>query len=480
MEATPVWVPLPGPQSEAYHSPADILFYGGAAGGGKTDLAIGLCLTSHCKSIIFRREGVQLQGIIDRLTEINKGRDGYNGQEKIWRIGDKQIEFGACKDPGDETKYQGRPHDLAVFDEITHFLEQQVRFLLGWIRSTKSGQRKRVLFTGNPPTDSNGQWVVKFFAPWLDKQHPDYPEKPGKLRWYAMIDGKEIERPDGTPFQHDGKEIKPQSRTFIPSRVQDNPYLMATDYEAQLQSLPEPLRSQMLHGDFCAGTDDDPYQAIPTEWVVQAQARWKLQDRPDIMDSIGLDVARGGKDETVIACRYERWFAPLICYPGSSTPDGSTTASLAFANVKDRAPIHVDIIGVGSSVYDHLNDNGVHVVAVNGSEASFATDRSGRLRFVNKRAEIIWKLREALDPKTGDLLALPPGNDILADLTAPKWKLTTRGIQIESKDDIKKRIGRSPDKGDAIAYAYISTMKLDEYETENQDYYEGRSSYGGY
>ena len=63
--------------------------------------------------------------------------------------------------------------------------------------------------------------------------------------------------------------IKPLTRTFIPSRVTDNPYLMATGYISTLQSLPEPLRSQMLKGDFEAGTEDDPWQVIPTQWVVR-------------------------------------------------------------------------------------------------------------------------------------------------------------------------------------------------------------------
>jgi hypothetical protein len=65
------------------------------------------------------------------------------------------------------------------------------------------------------------------------------------------------------------------SRTFIPSRVSDNPYLMGTGYMTQLQSLPEPLRSQMLYGDFHAGVQDDPWQVIPTAWVEAAMARWK-------------------------------------------------------------------------------------------------------------------------------------------------------------------------------------------------------------
>ncbi|NJN87932.1 MAG: hypothetical protein HC881_18595 [Leptolyngbyaceae cyanobacterium SL_7_1] len=80
-------------------------------------------------------------------------------------------------------------------------------------------------------------------------------------------------------------------------------------------------------------------------------------------------------------------------------------------------------------------------------------DRSGQLGFANKRAESYWRLRELLDPAYGATLALPPDPKVLADLTAPRWKLTLQGILLESKDDIRGRLGRSPDLGDAIVMA---------------------------
>jgi len=64
--ATPLWQPLPGPQTSAYQSPADVVGYGGAAGGGKTDLALGLAVTAHQHSLILRREVVHLRAIQDR------------------------------------------------------------------------------------------------------------------------------------------------------------------------------------------------------------------------------------------------------------------------------------------------------------------------------------------------------------------------------------------------------------------------------
>lgn len=457
----PIWLPLQGPQMDAYLSEADILFYGGAAGGGKTDLALGLALTAHQHSIIYRREAVQLEGVYQRLANILGSKKGFNGASRIWQLPDGRVaEFGAVKDLGDEKKYQGRPHDLKVFDEITHFAEIQFRFLCGWMRTTKPGQRQRVLCTGNPPTDDEGEWVVKYWAPWLDPDYRGKRAEPGELRWFAVLDGKDVEQEGSAPFWHKGERIVPKSRSFIPSRVRDNPFLVETGYESTLQSLPEPLRSQMLRGNFLAARVDNPWQLIPSAWVDAAQARWRPDGgagRP--MDSVGVDPARGGTDCTVLGHRRGNWFSEQKTFPGAQTSDGGSVAALAVAEARDGAPIHVDVIGIGSSVYDHLSSNGIHVEPVNASEGTDERDRTGQLSFCNMRSLIWWRMREALDPEQGEGLALPPDPELKADLCAPRWKMLTRGVQVESKDDIKGRIGRSPDKGDAAVYTLIATAK---------------------
>jgi hypothetical protein len=455
---TTIWRPLPGPQSIAYHSKADVIGYGGAAGGGKTDLACGKALTQHQKVLVLRREATQLTGIIDRFTELIGSRDGYNGAERIWRLPAKQIEFGSTPNLDDWSKYQGRPHDLLVFDEAANFLESQARALLGWLRSVDATQRCQALLTFNPPTTADGRWVVSFFAPWLDPKHPN-PAQPGELRWFAMIDGEEVEVASGEPFRHGADLIKPMSRTFIPSRVSDNPYLMGTGYMATLQSLPEPLRSQMLYGDFQAGIEDDPWQVIPTEWVEAAQARWKRPDKLAPMDSLGVDVARGGRDNTLIARRHGMWFDEALVYPGSQTPDGPTVAGLTIAAMRDQAVIHIDVIGVGSSPYDFLNDAGQQVVGVNVAESATSTDKSGRLRFKNLRSELWWRLREALDPANNTGIALPPDTRLLADLCAPTWELSGSTIYVASREQIMDKIGRSPDYGSAYVLALLDTPK---------------------
>jgi hypothetical protein len=441
------------PQEMAFVSPADFLFYGGAAGGGKTDLLIGLALTEHRRSILFRREAKQLRAITDRVRLILRTRDGFNAQQNRWRLPDERLlDLGGVKDAGDEQAYQGQPHDLIGFDELPQFLESQFRFLAGWNRTTDPDQRCRVVGAGNPPASAEGEWVIRFWAPWLDPQHAN-PALPGELRWFAALDGEDVEVDGPEPFEHKGERLQPKSRSFIPSSVEDNPFLTATGYKAMLQALPEPLRSQMLRGDFTAGRDDDPWQVIPTEWVLLAQQRWQPQKPAGPMHAMGVDVARGGADETVLTARYGDWFAPQIVQPGAATPNGQATAALTVAYLRDDATAHVDVIGVGASAYDHLDGLKVNVVACNAAEASLARDRSGQLGFVNRRAEWWWKMREALDPHYGEALALPPDRALRVDLCTPRWKVTARGIQVEAKEDIVKRLGRSPDRGDSAVLA---------------------------
>lgn len=458
-----IWRPLPGPQTMAFESEADIIGYGGAAGGGKTDLACGKSLTQHRKIGIFRLNGTELTGVLDRITELLGGRNGYNGKDNIWRTRRAdgvqiQVEFGSFPNPDDEKKYQGRPHDLLVFDEAANMRESAVRFLLGWLRTTVPGQRCQALLTFNPPTTAEGRWIIQFFAPWLDKKHPN-PAEPGELRWFATVDGKDVEVGSGEEFEHNGEKIKPLSRTFIPSRISDNPYLMGTGYMAQLQSLPEPLRSQMLYGDFQAGMEDDPWQVVPTAWAEAAMARWKRPDKLLPMDSLGVDVARGGKDNTILARRHGMWFDEPLAYPGTQTPDGPTIAGLVVSAIRDRAPIHIDVIGVGSSPYDFLNEMGQQVLGVNVAEAALGMDKSGRLRFKNQRSELWWRMREALDPANNTGIALPPDQRLLADLCAPTWKLVGQTVAVASREEILDKIGRSPDYASAYCLALMDTPK---------------------
>lgn len=455
----PIWVPLPGPQTEAYESEADELYYGGAAGGGKTDLVLGLAATQHRKSIIFRREYPQLRDVISRSRDLLRMKGSFNGRETSWRLADGAIlEFGATQYETDVAKYQGRPHDFKGFDELPQFSEAQYRFLIGWARTVIPGQRVRVVGAGNPPTTAEGEWVIKYWAPWLDEQHP-HPAVPGELRYFAVVDGKDIECATAEPFTYKGETVTPRSRTFIPARLTDNPYLSSSGYASVLQGMPEPLRSQMLYGDFTIRSDDDPWQVIPTDWVLKAQERWHPENQPPgPMTSAGTDIARGGKAQTVIAPRYGAWFAPLRKYPGTTTPDGPSVVALIVEALQHGGIANLDVIGVGASVFDLCVQQGLAVNAINFSEKSPGTDRTGNLHFINLRAYAYWAFREALDPLTGDGIALPPDRELRADLCAARWTMRVNGIAVEPKEDIASRLGRSPDCGDAVVLGALGDI----------------------
>lgn len=451
------WLPQEGPQTDALLSQADETFYGGSAGGGKSDLGLGSAILLHERSVMFRRHYKDLSWLEDRSRELLSGCAKFNGQSRSWRFREqpgKVLTFGALQHVDDWEKWQGKPFDLYVFDEGSQFPLKVIQTLTAWNRSTSIGQRCRVIVTFNPPTTQEGEWVIEYLAPWLDPKHEN-PALPGELRWFAMIDGECVAVNGPEPFIHNGETITPRSRTFIPARLEDNQYL-GPEYRARLQNLPEPLRSQLLFGDMNAGRTDDSWQVIPTQWVLLAMERWK--EGPPTKDDgetvplsgLGVDVARGGEDRTVIAKAYGHWVDRLIVHAGTETPDGGATVKLIRREWDERAPICIDVIGVGSAPYDIGRREEMRMYGINNAAATKARARGGAFGFTNVRAELYWRVREALDPNGPHKIALPDDRELLAELTAPRWEPTARGIKIEPKEDIAERLGRSPDKADTV------------------------------
>jgi hypothetical protein len=463
-----LWWPNEGPQCEAFDSLADELLYGGEAGGGKTDLLLGLAITAHSRSLILRRVNKEVDGLAVRAEEIIGSRQGYNSSKNIWRLGASRIiMFGGCEHLNDRRKYQGIPKDLVAFDELANFLEEQYTFIIAWARSTVKGQRVRVVAASNPPVTPEGMWIVKRWAPWLDPNHPN-PALAGELRWFTTIDGEdtEVDGPgavviDGKPYlDKRGKPIYPKSRSYIPASLGDNPDLAKTDYGATLAGLPGPLRAALMEGDFSRGLADDDWQVIPTAWIDAAIARWQPQCNLD-MQVMGVDIAQGGDDSTVIARRHGQWFDKLLTWKGVETRDGPAVASLVLMYRRKSCEVALDCGGGwGQSAYDHLSQDFQPKKFV-GSMEGPGRSREG-LKFRNLRAAAWWRMREVLDPHYGSMVALPPDNELRADLASCKWQATTSGILIEDKKDIKKRLGRSPDRGDAVVIANWFSGPLDD------------------
>jgi phage terminase large subunit len=192
---------------------------------------------------------------------------------------------------------------------------------------------------------------------------------------------------------------------------------------------------------------------IPLRIVEAAQAKWKDPDLavpcpPPV--AIGCDVARFGQDETVI---FTIDAEGNVSRPITRFGQDLMATAGQLATFKAQS-IGVDDSGLGGGVTDRLRELGMPVVpCVAGSGAR------EEKKFVNARAEMWWALREAL--AAGDI-SLPADHKLSADLTNVEFSYDSRGrVKLESKADIKKRIGRSPDRGDALAIAnWVRTPRI--------------------
>lgn len=468
--AAPIWQPADKnePQRLAFELAqsglVDEIGYGGQAGGGKTDLALGLAGTVFKKSLILRREFPQLRDIIDRGDSVYPV-SFVGGPKKRWEWDGHIVTLGSLQYKDDWKKYQGQARELVAVDEAAEFPEEGVRAVTGWLRA-EPGRHTLLLLCFNPPTDSEGEWIIQFFAPWLDADHPN-PAEPGEIRYFAMLPGKdggeskmvEVDSPD--PIELADETVYPIRRTFIPASRYDNPFL-GEEYERRLDALPEPLRSMVKTGKFNLATSDNPWQVVPTAWIQAAQARRTDIPKPDVaLRSYAVDVARGGEDATVIQKLYGVWFDEPVEIAGIHTADGPEAArEVINALGSENAPGGIDVIGYGSSAYDSLKQmDGIKITPINFAEGAKRNgmplkDNSGKFTFANLRAYVYWSFRQALDPSSGEDIALPEGRSLRAELAAARYEIVAGKIKIEDKEEIKSRIHRSPDRADAIVMAW--------------------------
>lgn len=194
---------------------------------------------------------------------------------------------------------------------------------------------------------------------------------------------------------------------------------------------------------------------IPMSWVLAAHRRWHDWNdagshQPAGRTVLGVDVGHSGEDKTVIATRKGDVVMKLESWTRTDTIQ---TTNLVEARLDQwvQALAVVDGIGVGTGVVDLLRHHGRSHEAFMAGESTKRRDSSGALRFADKRSAAWWNVRELLDPARLPTLALPPDDDLTADLTTPKWEERTGGvIKVEKKIEIKKRLGRSTDSGDAV------------------------------
>jgi hypothetical protein len=219
--------------------------------------------------------------------------------------------------------------------------------------------------------------------------------------------------------------------------------------------------------------DDTEEGIIPRSWVLAAVARYKEWDqkgRPEQMGRrvLGIDTARSGEDSTVIAVRNAWALVDIHGFtklPTTMTAEKvkllSSGGTIGMSHARSRAQgqydCHIEMDGgLGAAVYDILKKDGVPgLKPITVGAKTYLHDKTGEMKFANVRAAMWWKMRENLDPNSGVEMMLPPEPLLEGDLITPKWTITRDAvILIESKDSLKKRLGRSTDYGDACCLAF--------------------------
>jgi hypothetical protein len=208
-------------------------------------------------------------------------------------------------------------------------------------------------------------------------------------------------------------------------------------------------------GEFAASETD---AIIPLEWIELANQTWLAWSDAggsDYIDVVSADIARSGSDKTVLALRHASIIKELRKTEKQSTMQ---TAGVITAILRghEEANAIIDILGVGAGTYDKcIEDFPNRIFAFNASRSTDTLDRSGQFGFVNVRSAAWWQLRELLDPANNMNIGLPDDDELTGDLTTPKWTEVSGGkIRVESKDTIRKTIGRSTDCGDSVVQAF--------------------------
>jgi hypothetical protein len=354
--------------------------------------------------------------------------------------------YAAGISTNDPNRFQGfhEEHILVIADEAAGINEDIFIGMDGLLTSANS----RLLLIGNP-TSTSGSFYGSFKDPSFNKISISCYETPN-FRAFNILPA---DIANGNWFNKIGNRKMIAPKMITPEWVADKHRKWGVD---------SPLYQSRVLGQFPTEGDDT---LIPLSWVELAMERWEETPEGSVIE-LGVDVAEFGSDSTCIATRKGRKVLPLEVYAKQSVME---TAGKVMAKYFQDNPsaIKIDVIGLGTGVAGRCAEQGAPITRVNVAESPGGGDDQ-KERFINKRSQLWWALREALDPdaeNNPNPLALPKDEELLMDLSSVKYKINSNGkIQVESKDDMKKRIHRSPDRGDAVVLVNAPQSLLEEKE----------------
>ena len=355
-----------------------------------------------------------------------------------WKIGKDIVADGFSPADHNETAVQGIHAEnlLIVVDEaggISNTIGQALESLM-------TGGNTRLLILGNPPTDSPGSWF----------------ERACNNHLFNVIPISAYDTPNFT-----GEDVGDWKKNLVDQTWVDDVISSFGEESAFVQA--------RVHARFPKNVTST---VIPIDWAEAATKIEKITGRI----RLGVDVAADGGDEFVIAESCGNSVKIIHGSRGNKSPvevAGRVLDAIHNAekfhqqnHIEETVRVKIDAIGVGWGVAGLLEDwgkDGRHsskIVAVNVSQAAYERDK-----FANQRAEMWWTTRELLQPdENGDqFVSMDIDSQTLAQLSAPTYRANSSGkIQIESKDDMKRRGISSPDRAEAVLLALFEPPKLEE------------------
>jgi len=360
--------------------------------------------------------------------------------------------YAAGLSTNDPNRFQGfhESNILVVVDEAAGVPED----IFEGIEGVLTSEHSRLLLLGNP-TEIGGTFYKAFQTPGWNRIAISPYDTPN----FTMYGIKEDDIADGT-WEEKLTGPLPFPKLITPDWVADK-------YRSWGPT--SPAYQARAKGQFPSGADDT---VIPLAWVEAAMERW--EDMPEETPiELGIDVARFGSDSSVIAPRKGYKIVELKIISKHDTMEVAGI-SIERYHYYEATHIKVDVIGIGAGVVDRLNEQGYPVTGINVSQSPIDKER-----FCNLRSELWWNLREMLDPdpaKNPTPIGLPPDDELLFELSSVKYRYNSNGqIQIESKKDMKKRLGRSPDRADAVVLAFAPNGSGD---SDLYDVFRGVRLYG--
>jgi phage terminase large subunit len=236
-------------------------------------------------------------------------------------------------------------------------------------------------------------------------------------------------------------------------------------------------------GEFPEGSEEGLIRA--RSWLERAAARAAVAPLPSAhaQPIVACDVARYGSAQTAVAVLSDRVVRELVTWADRDLIDTAQRVidvAHHWGVRRGLGPAQpgwgwmvIDVVGVGSGVADLLRRHGYKTCDFAGSEKAIS-EGPGGIAFANKRTESYWALRTALERGT---LGLPNDETLFDELMSLRWRPSASGgkVELESKADWSRRVGRSCDKSDAVAMAVYQTVDDEMYRAVHELNASGRA-----